>query len=349
VTAATVPRSRRARGLVRRGSVRRGAVLLGIVALLGLVVALSLALGARAIPAGEVLRALVDPVAGSTDHAVVRDLRVPRTVIGLLAGLGLGLAGAVTQGITRNPLADPGLLGVSAGASLAVVIAITVGVTRPGGYIWFALAGAALASVLVYGIAAGGPGGPTPIALALAGTATGAAMTSVITVVLLSDVDALNRYRFWSVGSLVGRDLSAAAALWPYLAAGAVLAAGTARTLTALALGDDVARGLGQRVGLARAVAAVAVVLLAGTATALAGPILLLGLMVPHLARRLTGVDYRWVLAASAVIGPILLLGADVVGRVVIRPAELEAGLVVAFLGAPVLIALVRRARVSGL
>ena len=321
-----------------------------MVVVLGVVVALSLALGTRAIGIGAVVQALVDPVAGLADHAVVRDLRVPRTVIGLLAGLGLGLAGAVTQGITRNPLADPGLLGVSAGASLAVVVAITwLGVTSPGGYIWFALAGAALASALVYGIAAGGPGGASPITLALAGTATAAALTSVITVVLLSDVDTLNRYRFWSVGSLVGRDLSVAAALWPYLAAGVVLAAGTARTLNALTLGDDVARGLGQRVGLLRAVAAVGVVLLAGTATALAGPILLLGLMVPHLARRLTGPDYRWVIASSAVLGPILLLGADVVGRLVLRPAELEAGLVVAFLGAPVLIMLVRRARLAGL
>lgn len=309
---------------------------------------LSLALGARSIPLDEVLRSLVAPD-GRTDHLVVRDLRVPRTVLGLLAGAALGMSGALMQGVTRNPLADPGLLGVSAGASLAVVLAITwFGATEPAGYIWFALAGAVLASLLVYAVAGRASGGANPVALALAGAATTAALTSLITVVLLSDVDTLNQYRFWSVGSLVGRDLATAGALWPFLAVGGLLAVGAARTLDVLALGDDLATGLGQRVGRMRVVALTAIVLLAGTATALAGPILLLGLVVPHLARPLTGPDHRWLLAFSAVLGPALLLSADVVGRLLVRPAELEAGIVAAFVGAPVLIGLVRRARLPG-
>lgn len=328
---------------------RRRIGLVLAVALLALVVVLSLALGARSIAPAEVARALLAPVEGLTDHTVVRDLRLPRTVLGLLAGVGLGMAGALMQGVTRNPLADPGLLGVSAGASLAVVVAIRwFGVTSPTGYIWFALAGAVLASLLVYGIAGRGPSAASPVTLAIAGMATTAVLTSLITVVLLADIDTLNQYRFWSVGSLTGRDLATAQALWPFLAAGVLLALGAARTLNLLALGDDVATGLGVHVTRARAVAGGAIVLLAGTATALAGPIVLLGLVVPHIARRFTGPDHRWLLAYAAALGPVLLLGADVLGRLVVRPAEIEAGIVAAFLGAPVLVALVRRSKLPG-
>lgn len=333
----------------RLSSRRRALGLLVAAGVLLLVVAASLTLGVRAIGLDVVVQALVAPVDGLTDHTVVRDLRVPRTVLGLLAGAALGVAGALMQGITRNPLADPGLLGVSAGASLAVVVAITwFGVTSPGGYIWFALLGAVLAALLVHGIAGRGPGGANPVALALAGMATTAALTSLITVVLLANVNTLNQYRFWAVGSLVGRDLATAGALWPFLAVGAVLAVGTARTLDLLSLGDDVATGLGQRVGLARAAAGAAVVLLAGTATALVGPIVLLGLVVPHIARFATGPDHRWLFAYSAVLGAGVLLAADVIGRLVVRPAELEAGIVAALVGAPVLVALVRRSRLPG-
>jgi iron complex transport system permease protein len=324
-------------------------VLLACVGLLVVVVLLSLALGTRSIPPAEVLRALLAPVDGVTDHTVVRGLRVPRTVIGLLAGTALGMAGALMQGVTRNPLADPGLLGVNAGASLAVVLAIAwLGVSNPAGYIWFALAGAVLASLLVYGVAGRVPSATGPVSLAIAGTATSAALASMMTVVLLGDVDTLAQYRFWSVGSLTGRDLATAAVLWPFVAAGAVLAAGAARSLDLLALGDDVATGLGARIGRARALAGGAIVLLAGTATALAGPIVLLGLVVAHVARAFAGADHRRLLALAAVLGPTVLLAADVIGRLVLRPAELEAGIVAAFLGAPVLVALVRRSRLPG-
>jgi iron complex transport system permease protein len=330
---------------------RRQLTGLGIaVLLLVLAVVASLVVGSRAIPLGTVLDALLNPDPSLTDHTVVLDLRVPRTVIGLLAGLALGLAGALMQGITRNPLADPGLLGVNAGASLFVVAGIAFfGVTSALGYVWFAFAGAFAAAVIVYVIGSLGREGATPVKLALAGTALTASFTSLITIVLLSDPGAFDKYRFWQAGSLVARSLDSAVQLAPFVAAGAVLCLLAGRMLNALALGDDLARGLGQNLIAARVVCAVAVVLLCGSATAMAGPIVFVGLAVPHIARRFTGPDYRWILLYSAVLGPVLLLLADVLGRVLGGSGEIEAGLIVAFLGAPMLIALVRRVKLAGL
>src|SRR5690606_40079401 len=240
------------------------------------------------------------------DHAVVWDQRIPRTVVGLAAGAALGLAGAVMQGITRNPLADPGLLGVNAGGSVGVVLAVTVlGITSPLGYIWFALGGAAVAAGVVYGVGAVGRDGATPVKLALAGTAVTAGATSFITLMQLTDRTTLEAYRRWAVGSLAGRGTETLTDLAAFLLAGAVLALLVGRTLNLLALGDDVARGLGQHLALARVVTAVAVVLLAGSATAVAGPIVFVGLVVPHLARALMGPDYRAILPFSLLLGPI--------------------------------------------
>jgi iron complex transport system permease protein len=317
-------------------------------ALLVVVVFLSLAFGARSVSFDAVIAALFSPDADNNDHVVIRDLRVPRTIIGLVAGAALGVAGGIMQGLTRNPLADPGLLGVNAGASLFVVIGITwFGISAATGYIWFAFAGAAVATILVYAIGAGRSGNPTPVTLTLAGTAATAVLTSLITLILLGNLDTLNQYRFWSVGSLVGRDLEVVASIGPFLIVGALLALVVGRMLNVLALGDDVARGLGQNVAIARVLSAVAIVILCGSATAIAGPIVFVGLVIPHIARRFAGSDYRWILAYSALLGPILLVLADILGRLVVRPAELEAGVVVAFLGAPVMIALVRRAKVG--
>jgi iron complex transport system permease protein len=314
------------------------------------VVAMSLAVGARDIHLPVVFDAVFAPNPDVADHTVVRDLRVPRTVVGLLAGTALGIAGALMQGITRNPLADPGLLGVNAGSSLFVLVGISIfGVTAATGYVWFSFVGAAVATAIVYAIGSLGREGATPVKLALAGTALTAALTSLITIILLSDADAFDRYRFWSAGSLVARGLDAALPLLPFVVGGALLAVVASRMLNALALGDDLARGLGQNLVTARIVCAVAVVLLCGTATAIAGPIVFVGLAVPHVARWFTGPDYRWILAFSALLGPTLLISADVLGRIVARPGEIEAGLVVAFLGAPVLIALVRRVKLAGL
>ncbi|MEW6475964.1 MAG: iron chelate uptake ABC transporter family permease subunit [Actinomycetota bacterium] len=304
----------------------------------------SVAYGSKPIGFSTVIDAFVAFDPASNDHLIIRSLRVPRTVVGLLVGAALGLAGAVMQGVARNPLADPGILGVNAGASLFVVIAIFVfGIGSLTGYVWFAFAGAALAAFLVYALGSVGREGPTPVKLALAGAALTALLSSFTSAILLLDVETLDTFRFWAVGSLAGRDAAIAWQVAPFLAVGAVMALATGRLLNALSLGDDVARSLGQRVGLARAFSALSVVILAGGATAAAGPIGFVGLTIPHVARAITGPDYRWILPYSMVLSPILLLGSDILGRVVARPGEVQVGIVTALVGAPFFIALVRR------
>lgn len=332
-----------------RGRSVRAGWLLAAVAALVLVSAASLAVGARQLSLGTVVAALTGFDPGNGDHAVVQ-ARVPRTVLGLLAGGALGLAGAAMQGVARNPLADPGILGVNAGAALAVVAGIHLaGVTSLTGYLWLAFAGASAAAVVVYLIAAAGRGGATPVKLALAGAALSAALFSLMNVILISSQDTLDRFRFWQVGGIAGRDWSVVLAGLPFLVAGAVLVVVAGRALNGLALGDDVARGLGQRVGLTRGVTALGVVLLCGAATALAGPIGFVGLVVPHAVRLLSGPDYRWILPLSLVLGPCLLLLADVAGRVVLLPGEVPAGIMTALVGAPVFVWLVRRSKGAAL
>jgi iron complex transport system permease protein len=328
---------------------KRAAWLLAAVVVLALLAAASLAVGARGLPLGTVWEALAqfDPANG--DHAVVH-ARIPRTVLGLLAGGALGLAGAAMQGVARNPLADPGIMGVNAGAALAVVTGIYVfGVATFSGYIWFAFIGAAIAAVVVYLIASLGREGATPVKLALAGAALSAGLYSLMNVILVSSQDTLDRFRFWQVGGVAGRDWSVVLPGVPFLAVGAVIVLLTGRILNSLALGDDIARGLGQRVGLVRAVTALGTVLLCGTATALAGPIGFVGLVIPHAVRFLTGPDYRWILPFSLVAAPVLLLGADIIGRVVLLPGEVPAGIMTALVGAPVFVWLIRRGKGAGL
>ncbi|MCD4524697.1 iron ABC transporter permease [Nocardioides sp. cx-173] len=324
----------------------RGLLAVAVLLLLLAVVALaSLMWGVRDIPAGQVWDALVSPVAGDNDHGVVRTERVPRTLIGLMGGAALGAAGALMQGVTRNPIADPGLLGLNSGASLAVIVAIAgFHVTSVDGYVWFAFLGAAVAAVIVYGAASVGWEGVTPVKLALVGAAVTATATSLITLVLLTDRHTLQEYRFWQVGSLANRSLDALASVLPFVGVGLLLALAAGRVLNALALGDDVARGLGQDVVRGRLLVVLAVVLLCGSAVSLVGPIAFVGLVVPHVARVVVGPDYRWLVVLSILIGPLLLLVADIVGRLLV-PGELEAGLVVALVGTPVLLVLVRRSR----
>ncbi|MCO1660938.1 FecCD family ABC transporter permease [Pseudonocardia humida] len=322
---------------------RRRLTLLGL--LLAVVVGclLSVAVGAKAIAPDAVWHALT-AASGSEDDVIVLELRLPRTLFGLLVGAALGMAGALIQGHTRNPLADPGLLGVNAGAGFLVVVAIyLLAVTDPLGYVWFALLGALAAGVFVFVAGSAGRGGPTPVTLALAGAAVTALLTALTSTVILLDVDTLDAYRFWVVGSLAGRDLEIVAQVWWLLATGAALALSTAPALNALSLGEDVARSLGYSVGRTRLLGIVAITLLAGTATAMCGPIAFLGLVVPHVVRSLTGPDYRWLLPCSAVAGSVLLILADVVGRIVVRPGELQVGIVLALFGGPFFIALVRR------
>lgn len=317
--------------------------------ILGLACLASLTVGARSVGIPTMLDAVTafDPANG--DHAVVLS-RVPRTVVGLLVGAALATAGAALQGIARNPLADPGILGINAGASLAVVVGIYLfGLSSASSSLWFAFAGAGAAAVAVYAVASLGRDGATPVKLALAGAALAAGLGSLTSAVLVSSQETLDAFRFWQVGTLSGRDWEVIGAVAPFLALGLVLTLATGRVLNSLALGDDVARGLGQNLPLARAVTAVGVVLLCGAAVAAAGPIAFVGLVIPHLARLLVGSDYRWILPFSALLGPVLLLGADIVGRVVLPPGEVQVGVMTAVLGAPVFIWLVRRRRMAEL
>ncbi|TFV48999.1 iron ABC transporter permease [Blastococcus sp. TF02A-35] len=310
----------------------------------------SIAVGTRSIGLGDVWQALLDGDLASEEAVIVRQLRVPRTALGLLVGLALGIAGALMQGHTRNPLGDPGLLGVTAGASLAVVLAISVlGLTSPSDNVWFAFAGALAGTVLVYAIGSAGRGGATPLTLALAGAALSALLYALVRAILVSDEQTLESFRFWVVGSLAGRGADVAWQVGPFIALGLVLALANAPALNLLGLGEDVARGLGQRIWLARVVGLAAITLLCGAATAACGPIAFLGLVVPHMVRALTGPDHRWLLPCSGLLGAALLLAADVIGRVVARPGELQVGIVLALVGAPFFIALVRRVRTAGL
>ncbi|GHC78863.1 iron ABC transporter permease [Nocardiopsis terrae] len=287
---------------------------------------------------------------GSDTDLVVRHLRVPRTLAGLAVGAALGVSGVLVQGVTRNPLGDPGILGINAGAALAAVLAISVlGVSALLGYVAFAFLGAAAAACAVYAVGSLGPDGAGPVRLALAGAAISALLGSLTSAIILRDRASLDEYRFWVVGSLAGADGAALLQALPFLTAGLVLAVALARPLNAVALGDELARSLGTRLWLVRGASALAVVLLAGTATAAAGPIGFVGVAVPHIARALVGPDHRWVLPWSAVLAPVLLLVADVVGRVVARPEELQVGIVTALVGAPFFILLVRRRRAAGL
>ncbi|MET9511037.1 iron ABC transporter permease [Streptomyces flavidovirens] len=313
------------------------------VAALLLSVLLSLAVGARSIAPTEVFDVLLH--GGHSDAAeVVRTMRVPRTLIGLMVGVALALAGTVLQGITRNPIADPGILGISQGASVGVVLAIAfAGIHSLSGYVWFAFAGAALASVAVYAIAASGRGGATPVKLALGGAAINALLASVTMAVLTTKAAALDEFRFWQVGSVAGRDAEVVGQIWPFLLIGTVLVLSMARGLDALALGEDVAKGLGQNVATVRIVGGIGATILTGAGVAAAGPIAFVGLAVPHIARAIVGSDHRWVLPMAALIGPVMLLVSDVVGRIVFPPSEVPAGVMTALIGVPFLVALVRR------
>lgn len=261
-----------------------------------------------------------------------------------MVGAALALAGTVLQGITRNPIADPGILGISQGASVGVVLAIAfAGIHTLTGYVWFAFAGAALASVAVYAVASSGRGGATPVKLALGGAAINALLVSVTTAVLTTKASAMDEFRFWQVGSLSGRDTHIVGQIWPFLVVGVLLVLSVARGLDALALGEDVAKGLGQRVATVRIVGGLGATVLTGVGVAAAGPIAFIGLAVPHIARAVVGSDHRWVLPMAALIGPVMLLVSDTVGRVVFPPSEVPAGVMTALIGVPFLVTLVRR------
>lgn len=331
----------------RNGTLATGLVI--SVAVLVIASIASLAVGSRAIDPATVLQSLFSCDENPL-HLMIMELRVPRTLLGIVVGAALAVCGGLIQAFTRIPLADPGILGVNAGASFAVTFAVGVlGFTTPGAYVPFALGGAFVLTVLVYILGSFGASGATPMKLTLAGVALGAAFTGFTTAIVLRDHSTLQVMRFWGVGSIGGRTLDQLTWAVPLIVAGLLIGLLCARSLNALALGDDLAQALGARVRVTRILVIIAVTLLAGTSVAAAGPIAFVGLMIPHIVRWFTGPDQRWVLAYSMIIGPAFLLFADILGRIVLPNGEMRVGIVTALLGAPILIVLVRRKRVSGL
>ncbi|MDR7301679.1 iron complex transport system permease protein [Haloactinomyces albus] len=329
-----------------RIAARRRRRLVGVGALAGLLVLsclLSLLIGAKLIPPTEVWTALWDR--GNTANAlIIHELRIPRTWAGILAGAALGLAGALLQGHTRNPIADPSILGITQGAGLAVVLAVfNLGITSMLGFIWFGFGGALLGALIVFAIGSIGRGGSTPVTLALAGAAISALLQAITSALVLLDRQSLDTYRFWKVGSVAVTDPSLIRQVLPFLLLGLVLGLANAAGLNALSLGEDVARSLGHHVGRSRTMGIAAIAVLVGAAVAMCGPISFVGLIVPHIARFFTGADHRWLLPFSTLLGSCLVLLADVVGRVVARPSEIQVGVMLAMVGAPFFIALVRR------
>lgn len=322
--------------------------LLVVLAVLALVMLASVAFGSRIVGWSDIVAAI-----GGTDEtldqaAVVK--RIPRTLLAALVGAALALSGAVMQGVTRNPLADPGILGINMGAMLAIAVGMTtIGLYTATQYIWVAIAGAAVSAVFVYAVGSLGRGGATPLKIALAGAATSAALASLVVAVVLPRGDVAENFQSWQVGGVGGAAWESIGQVLPFLLGGLVICLLSARALNSLALGDELAAGLGERVALVRGVAALGSVVLCGAATAVAGPIAFVGLIVPHMCRLLAGLDHRWLLPFSALAGAGLLTAADVVGRVVNRPDEIEAGIITALIGAPFFIYIVRRQKVREL
>lgn len=333
--------------LRRSTSVRVLWLLISLVAV-AVLSGLSVAFGVRVVTVDELVSALTGTGDGVAEAAILQ--RVPRTVLALLVGAALAVSGTAMQAVTRNPIADPGILGVTHGASLAVVIGIAfVGISHPYAYMGFAIAGAAGAAIFVYAVGSLGRGGATPLKLALAGAATTAAFASLISAIMLPRVDLLQNYQSWQIGGVGGASWEKVSLLAPVLAVGALICVLSARGMNSLALGDDLAAGLGENVARTRLISALGAVILAGAATAIAGPIGFVGLVIPHFCRLLIGTDHRWLVPFAAITGAALLVGADVLGRVIARPEEIEVGIVAAIVGAPFFIWIVRRQRVREL
>ncbi|KQY79863.1 iron ABC transporter [Paenibacillus sp. Root52] len=319
------------------------------VILLGATLIASLVFGSRPVRFHELIDGLFHPEVDSYGANIVRK-RISRTVFSLLCGAALGISGALMQSVTRNPLADPSILGVNTGASLFVVFGIAfLNISSANQYIWLALAGAAITAVFVFGIGSMGRGGATPIKLVLAGAAISAALSSLVTAIMIPRSYVMDQFRFWQVASVGSATWSGISTFIPFLIVGVIIALLTAPALNALALGDDVATGLGVRTGTLRFIAALAGVLLCGAATALAGPIGFIGLLSTHVIRLILGPDLRFVIPMSAVAGAIILTISDVGGRLISNPGELEVGVVTAFIGAPILIILAMRSKVRSL
>jgi len=322
-------------------------LVVALAVLLGLVVA-SMLIGSTTIPPTVVWDALFHPTK-DIDQFAIRDFRLPRTIVGLVVGTALGVAGALIQALTRNPLADPGILGVNAGATFAVTVAVGVlGVRDVQSYMWFAFAGALIVTLVVLALGSTRRG-QSPVTTVLAGVCVTLVLNGAGQALELTNPDAFDAMRSWNAGSIVSRPLDLLWPTLPFFAIALILVFAVSGSLNAMALGDELAAAQGVRLVRTRILAIIALTLLAGGATAIAGPIGFVGLMVPHVARWFVGPDQRWIFAYSVLLAPSLLLGSDILGRVVMRPGEIPVGIVTAFVGAPVLIALVRQKKASGL
>ncbi|WP_223624345.1 iron ABC transporter permease [Microbacterium sp. EST19A] len=334
---------------LRRPVVVRTLWLLVGLAIIVVLSILSLSFGVRAVTVDDVFAALSGQDGTLSQAAIIK--RIPRTVLAIVVGAALALSGATMQAVTRNPVADPGILGVSNGASLAVVFGLAFfGLTDPYGQMALAISGAAVAAAFVYSVGSLGRGGATPLKLALAGAATSAAFASLISAIMLPRVDLLQAFQSWQIGGVGGAEWPRIAFTLPVLALGALICFASSRGMNSLALGDDMAAGLGEHVFRTRLISAVGAVILAGAATAVAGPIGFVGLVVPHACRMLIGTDHRWLLPFSALAGAALLVASDVIGRVIAPSSEeIQVGIITAVIGAPFFIWIVRRQKVREL
>lgn len=339
-------------GIAAKHMRRRRAWGMGIgLLILFIAVIASLTLGSRNIPLGDSLQALWSPDMQNDQHLIVRELRIPRTLIAILAGLALGVAGAIMQAVTRNPLAEPGLLGINSGAAAAVIIGIVVfNLTSIAQYVWLAFSGAGLAGVAVFILGKGHGTGTNPVRLVLAGAGLSVVLASITGIIIINaPTDVLDQFRNWSAGSVEGRGYDVIQVLAVSVFTGLIIAFSLAGKLNTIALGKELGAALGVNVYSTWILSCLAVMMLAGSATAGAGPIGFVGLVAPHLARTIVGPNYRWILPYSALFAAILLLGADIIGRIVAAPSEVAAGIIAMLIGGPFFIIIVRRFRLTKL
>ncbi|MCF2149928.1 iron ABC transporter permease [Desmonostoc muscorum LEGE 12446] len=322
------------RGLKKPQMSALSGLILGLCMLL-ICLVYSVTLGAAEIPLGKILTSFI-AFDGSYDHLVIQTVRLPRSLIAILVGSALAVSGALMQGLTRNPLADPGILGIQSGAAVAVVVATFVfGSPSLNVYTIVAFLGAGATAILVYFLGSLGRGGATPLNLTVAGAALTALISSITTAILIVSQRTLEEIRFWLAGSLAGGDINMFFQALPFVLIGLVMAFALGRQITTMSLGEDVAKGLGQKTAWVKIATAISVVLLAGSSVAIAGPIGFIGLVVPHIVRFYIKANYRWILPHCAVLGAILLLVADIGARVLLKPQELPVGVMTAFVGAP--------------
>ncbi|WP_193769007.1 FecCD family ABC transporter permease [Metasolibacillus meyeri] len=326
-----------------------GKTIILLIILLALCIVASLVFGSRTIGLTGLMDGLFHPDVESHEANVVRQ-RIVRTIFSLMCGAALGVSGALMQSVTRNPIADPSILGVNMGASLFVVCGIAfLNISSANQYIWLAIAGAMITAIFVFGIGSMGASGATPLKLVLAGAATSAILSSLVVAVMIPRTNVMDQFRFWQVGSVGAGNWDAIQLFIPFIVVGILIALFTAPALNALALGDEVATGLGVRTGTLRMFAALGGVLLCGAATALAGPIGFIGLLATHVVRLVIGPDVRFIIPLSALTGAIILTFSDVCGRLLGSPSELEVGILTAFIGAPILILITMKAKMRAL